>query len=48
MVDRGDVDEAQEALCGLVVARGDRAGVFEHIEAALDEITQPVEGAICG
>ena len=44
--DRRDVDEAQEALGGLVVAGGDAAGVFQPVEAAFDEVAQPVEGAI--
>jgi hypothetical protein len=46
--DRGDVDEPQEALCGFVVAGGDAAGVLQLVEAALDEVAQPVEGAIHG
>ena len=46
--DGRDVDEAQEALGGLVVAGGDAAGVFERVEAALDEVAKPVEGAIHG
>ena len=46
--DRGDVDEAQEALCGFVVAGGDAAGILELVEAALDEVAQPVKGSVHG
>ena len=46
--DRGEVDEAKEALGGLVVARGDAAGVLQFVEAALDEVPQSVEGAVDG
>jgi hypothetical protein len=38
--DRGDVDEAQEAFGGLVVAGGDAAGVLELVEAPLDEVAR--------
>lgn len=44
MADRGHVDEAQEALCGFVVA----GGVLELVEAALDEVAQPVKGSVHG
>ena len=44
--DRCDVDEAQEAFGCLVVASGDSAGVFQLVEAALDEVAQPVEGTV--
>ena len=44
--DGRDVDETQEAFGGLVVAGGDAAGVFQPVEAAFDEVAQPVEGAI--
>jgi hypothetical protein len=43
--DRRDVDEA---LCGLVVACGDTAGVLELVEASLDEFVKPVEGSVLG
>ena len=46
--DRGDVDEAQEALCGFVVACGDAACVLELVEASLDEVAQPVKGTVHG
>ena len=41
--DRRDVDEAQEALCGFVVAGGDAAGILQLVEAALYQVAQPVE-----
>jgi hypothetical protein len=44
--DRGDVDEAQEALRGFVVAGGDAAGVFELVEASLDEVALPVKATV--
>ena len=44
--DRRDVDEAQEAFGRLVVTGGDPAGILELVEAAFDQIAQPVEGAI--
>ena len=46
--DRGDVDEAQEALCGFVVAGGDAAGILELVEAALDQVAQAIELAVDG
>ena len=46
--DRGDVDEAQEAFGGLVVTGGDAAGVFQLVEAALDEVPKAVERAVHG
>ena len=46
--DRCDVDEAQEALGGFVVAGSDAACVLQFVEAALDEVAQPVEGAVHG
>jgi hypothetical protein len=46
--DRCDVDEAQEALGGLVVACGHPAGVLELVEAAFDEVAQSVKGAVHG
>ena len=44
--DRRDVDEAQEALCGLVIAGGDTTGILELVEAPLDQVSQPVERAV--
>ena len=41
--DRRDVDEAEEALCSLVVTGGDTAGVFQLVEAPFDQVAQPVE-----
>lgn len=46
--DRRHVDEAQEALGGLVVAGGNAVGVLELVESALDKVAQPVERAIHG
>ena len=43
--DRRDVDEVEEAFGGFVLAGGDTTGVLEFVEAALDEVSQPVEGA---
>lgn len=40
--DADDVDESEEADGGLVVTRCQSAGVFEAIEAALDEVSQRV------
>lgn len=44
--DRSDVDEAEKAFCGLVVASGDAAGILQLVEAPLDQVTQPVELAV--
>ena len=44
--DRRDVDEAQETLCGLVIAGSDTAGVFQLVETLLDHVAQPVEGTV--
>jgi len=44
--DRRDVDEAQETLRGLVITGGDPAGILEPVEAAFDQVTQPVERLI--
>ena len=41
-----DVDEREVAFGGFVVAGGDAAGVLQLVEAALDEVAQPVEDAI--
>jgi len=41
--DRGDLDEAQKAGGGLVVAGGDAPGVLEAIEASLDAVAQGVD-----
>ena len=46
--DRRDVDEAQEAFGGLVVAGGDATGILELVEAPLDEIAQAIEPAVNG
>lgn len=40
--DRRDVDEAEEAFGGLVVAGCDTAGVLELVETPFDEISQAV------
>lgn len=44
--DRCDVDEAEVAFGGLVIAGGNAAGVLELVEAPLDEIAQAIEGPI--
>lgn len=46
--DRCDVDEAEEAFCGLVVTGSDAAGVLQFVEAPLDEVAEPVELAVDG
>lgn len=46
--DRGEVDEAEEAGGGLVVARGDASGVLQAIEAPLDPVAQRVDVAVDG
>ena len=46
--DRDDVDEAQEALCGFVLAGSNAAGVLELVEASLDEVAQSVKGTVHG
>lgn len=46
--DRGYIDEAEEALCGLIATGGDAAGGLQLVEAALDEVVEPVERAIRG
>ncbi len=43
-----DRDDVQIALGGFVIAGGDAAGVLEFVEAALDQSSQPVEGAVHG
>ena len=40
--DRRDVNEAEEAFRGFVVAGRDTPGVFELVEAAFDQITQAI------
>jgi hypothetical protein len=42
------VDEWEEAVCGLVIAGGDTASVFELVEEAFDAITQSAEQRIDG
>lgn len=42
------IDEAQETFGDFVVAGGHPAGFFRFVEAPLDEVAQPVEGAIHG
>lgn len=44
--DRGEVDEAQEALGGFVIAGGDATGVLELVEAELDAVAQPLKGTV--
>ena len=44
--DRFDVDEAQKALCGLVIAGRVTTGILELIEAPLDQVAQPVERTV--
>ena len=44
--DRRDVNEAEEAFRGFVVAGRDTPGVFEFVEAAFDQITQAIQGAL--
>lgn len=44
--ERRYVDEAQEALGSLVVAGCDGTCVLQLFEAALDEVSQPVEHAV--
>ena len=46
--DRRDANEAAESFCGFVIACGNAAGIFRPVEALLDEVAQPVEGAIHG
>ncbi len=46
--DRRDVDEAEEALGGLVMACGDAAGVLQLVEAPLDHVAQRVDGHVDG
>lgn len=46
--DRRYVDEAQEALGCLVVMSGNAAGILQLVEAALDEVAEPVERAVNG
>ena len=41
--DRCDVDEAQKAFVGLVIAGRDTTGILELVEAPLDQVSQPVE-----
>jgi len=44
--DRCDVDEAEVAFGGLVIAGGNASGILELVEAPLDEIAQAVEGPV--
>ena len=41
-----DVYEAEVAFSSFVVSRGDTAGVFELVEAAFDQVSQPVKPMI--
>lgn len=42
--DRRDIDEAEEALRGLVVTGGGTAGIFQLVEAPSDQRTAFVQG----
>lgn len=44
--DGRDVNEAEKAFRRLVVAGRDTPGVLEFVEAAFDQITQAIQGAI--
>lgn len=44
--DRRDIDEAQEALSRLVVARCDPPGVLELVKAPLDQVAQAIERTV--
>lgn len=44
--DRSDVDEAEEALCGFVVAGRNAAGVFQLVEASFDQVAQTIQGPV--
>ena len=44
--DRCDVDEAQKAFVGLVIAGRDTTGILELVEAPLDQVSQPVERTV--
>ena len=44
--DRCDVDEAEVAFGGFVIAGGNAAGILELVEAPLDKIAQAIEGPI--
>lgn len=46
--DRCDLHESEKAVCGLVVAGGDTAGVFELVEKALDAVSEAVDGVLDG
>lgn len=46
--DRRDVDEAEEAFGGLVIAGGDASGVLQLVEAPLDQVAPPIELAVDG
>lgn len=46
--DRCDVDEAEEAFGGLVVAGCDAAGILQFVEAPLHEVALSVELAVDG
>lgn len=43
---RRDVDEAEEALCGFVVAGRNAAGVFQLVEASFDQVAQTIQGPV--
>ena len=44
--DAGYVDEAEEAVCGFVVAGCQPTAVFQLVEAALDHIAQRIDGHV--
>lgn len=44
--DAGDVDEAEEAFGGFVVAGCQAAAVFQLVEAALDHVAQGIDGHV--
>ena len=44
--DAGDVDEAEETVCGFVVAYCQAATVLELVETTLDHVAQGVDGHV--
>lgn len=44
--DLRDVDEARQALGGLVAACGDGAGILEPVQAPLDQVPRTIQGTV--
>ena len=46
LFDRSQLDEAEEAACGMIVSGGDAPAVLEPVEEALDPVSGRIQGAV--